>query len=134
MNFRCDTFVFFCEVHRSPYMSPELDSSGIFDTCCDHLFHKEPIFTYSGTCYTTNAKIVENFPSIYNSVKVWLNPSYAYTPELEMMLLGSDATERHGIVWAISHMDHPAIVMAGEPQRAAHGTVTTVGLEISQVD
>lgn len=49
-----------------------------------------------------------------------------------MTYLASDASERHGIVWAISDNDHPAAVLLREPNRAAEGTVNTIGLEISK--
>jgi hypothetical protein len=38
-------------------------------TCCQSLFHSEPFFSHSGTCYTTKVPISENQASIFNSIQ-----------------------------------------------------------------
>ena len=46
----------YCEVHRRPYYSNETHN------CCKEMFNEKPFFTNLGTCYTTNAVVLERFP------------------------------------------------------------------------
>ncbi len=45
-----------------------------------------------------------------------------------MRLLGSDAGERKGIRWTVSHDDHPGRVLMRFPKKVSLGTSTAVAL------
>ncbi len=51
-----------------------------------------------------------------------------------MVLIGTDAAERHGIIWTLSYEDHPAKNLFTKPRKLAMGTSTLVGLQKRRVD
>ena len=57
MNFSCEDFIMYCEIHRRQYPSaaPKKVLGTKLPTCCQALFDPIPIFTYSGTCFTTKS-------------------------------------------------------------------------------
>ena len=72
-NFRCEDFVIYCELHRDQLMGkvPREVLNVTGPTCCQYMFHTKPIFTYSGTCYTSKIPIEESKASIFSSVQIW---------------------------------------------------------------
>jgi hypothetical protein len=63
--------IIYCEIHRKQFLgSPAKQALGAsFPTCCEHLFNPSPIFTYSGTCFTTKMFVEEDLASIFNSMQ-----------------------------------------------------------------
>ena len=60
--FRCEDFVYFCDVHHTFSMGPR---------CCGTLFNPDPVFTHSGVCYTIKTDIVEYLASSYSSIRFY---------------------------------------------------------------
>jgi len=46
----------------------------------------------------------------------------------DMNLIGSEAAEKDGIAWTITHMDHPSARLLSKAIKASMGTTTLVGL------
>ena len=46
---------------------------------------------------------------------------------------GSDAAERQGVVWTLSHEDHPGGVLERDFNRADSGKVSAVSITMSEV-
>ena len=67
--FPCESFVIYCEEHRVPKVSRNVNGN-VNNSCCSFFFNKDPIFTQAGTCYTTNKPIMETFPASFNSFKI----------------------------------------------------------------
>ena len=53
--------------------------------------------------------------------------------DYSMMWRGSDASERNGLVWAVSADDAPGPVLLAVPRRVSPATTNTVGLRVKQV-
>lgn len=68
----CDDLVGFCENHNKFYPNNQTRVVVNETSCCEMLFHPDPIFTFMGTCYTTKVAIVETNPSVFESVNIWL--------------------------------------------------------------
>ena len=69
----------FCDIHSNFLMSKsgenfhDEDDGPMDPSCCEAMFNTTPIFTYMGTCYTTNQPLIERLPSIFSSVVIWLD-------------------------------------------------------------
>ena len=157
ISIKCEDFVFFCEYHRSMHIHADFDITDSFESCCERFFNKTPFFNSAGTCYTTNAEMIETNPTIFNSFKIWLNLISNKVPSMKLIsptlcpalsvllsfvpfhtgfdiyLKGSDAAEREGAMWALSTVDHPSAVLITEPKKLARGGNAIVSLEITEV-
>ncbi len=51
----------------------------------------------------------------------------------DMRYSGSESTERDGILWVVSDIDHPAGLTARSPNLAVPGTSTVIGMKIKKV-
>ncbi len=71
----------FCEAHTQYYVTrSQYESNQRYPMCCTEFFDPVPMFTMSGTCYTSKAEVVENFPSVYSAIRVWLMTSQQNVP------------------------------------------------------
>ena len=70
--YRCEHLISFCDIHSNFLMSKAGDNFNE-SSCCEAMFNTTPIFTYMGTCYTTNQPLIERLPSIFSSVVMWLD-------------------------------------------------------------
>jgi len=100
-----------------------------FPTCCGDVFGEKPILTKSGACFTTQITIPESVASTYSSVRFWTNMPEEQNVVFDMNLLGSEGSEKHGVAWTISNVDHPSSVLFNEFHKVSLGTSTTVGLK-----
>ncbi len=50
-----------------------------------------------------------------------------------MVLMGTDAAERDGIFWTVTHEDHPAKALFTRPRKVSLGTSTIVGIKKEKV-
>merc|ERR1711879_102260 len=49
-----------------------------------------------------------------------------------MIMRGSDAAERHGVVWTLSHEDHPVGVLEKDFNRLDSGKISAVSISMSE--
>ena len=76
----CEDVIVYCDDHRSVTVSTSLPNGQKNTTCCTLYFNEDPIFTHSGTCYTTNKPIIERFPASFSSVKFLLDTRQLESP------------------------------------------------------
>ena len=88
---------------------------------------------WQGTCFTSTESVAEENPSSVASIRVWLNMNESTSPSFEIAMRGSDAAERKGVIWTLSHDDHPLGVLLKDFNRVPRGTVTAVGMKVSTV-
>lgn len=119
---------------------------------CKALFRIEPFFTYSGTCFTTRAEVLETVTAVSSSLQIWLNLNLSNVPgtdyfftaqivlcknifclEFNIMSMGSSATERNGALFYFSLKDHPARGLNLDPLRIGPGELQVVGLRKKMV-
>ncbi len=103
----------FCEEHRKFYVTDNAsnyNSSSHYPSCCGTFFHSKPFFTPVGTCFTTKTVVTETSPATYSNIRIWTTMSEEQAPDLDMVLMGTDAAERDGIFWTVTYEDHPAKV------------------------
>ena len=81
-SWSCEDFIIYCEIHRMQYLSvvPKKALNAVEPTCCEFLFNETPIFTFSGTCFTTKIPVMEYQASIYSSMQIWLQLDRDRTP------------------------------------------------------
>ncbi len=72
----------FCEDHKTFHASSGFSDTfgGSVSSCCNKFFNTVPFFTAAGTCYTTNVDIIETFPSVYSSIRMWLYVNETHSP------------------------------------------------------
>ena len=128
---RCDEFIPLCEIHRTFYMSPVMHP-GHPKSCCGFFFQEKPFFTYQGTCFTTKETVTEFYPASSASIRVWLYMNESASPEFSLLMRGSDAAERQGVVWTLSHEDHPMGVLEKDFNRVDSGKVAAVSITMSE--
>ena len=129
---RCDDFIPMCEIHREFYPSTSIHP-GHPKPCCGYFFEKKPFFTYQGTCFTTNEAVTETYPSSTASIRVWLDNKESASPDFSLLMRGSDAAERQGVIWTLSHEDHPKGVLQKDFNRVDSRKVSAVSITMSEV-
>lgn len=129
---RCDDFIPMCEIHREFYLSSSIHP-GHPNSCCGSFFQEKPFFTYQGTCFATKETVTEYYPGSSASIRVWLNMNESASPEFSLVMRGSDAAERQGVVWTLSHEDHPVGVLERDFNRVDSGKVSAVSITMSEV-
>ena len=55
------------------------------------------------------------------------------SPEFSLIMRGSDAAERQGVVWTLSHDDHPVGVLEKDFNRLDRGKISAVSITMSEV-
>ena len=101
-------------------------------SCCGFFFQEKPFFTYQGTCFTTKETVTEFYPASSASIRVWLYMNESASPEFSLLMRGSDAAERQGVVWTLSHEDHPMGVLEKDFNRVDSGKVAAVSITMSE--
>ncbi len=122
----------FCEEHRRFYVTENSanydENAHHYPSCCGTFFHSRPFFTPVGTCFTTKTLVTETSPATYSNLRIWTTLHEESSPELDMVLMGTDAAERDGIFWTVTYEDHPAKALFARPRKLSMGTSTLVGL------
>ena len=86
--FRCEDFIQMCEFHYN-FLLP-VPEENFKSRCCSQYFNKEPIFTSKGVCYTTNQKLIEEFPYQFSGLEIWAtlsHPNISYPSQLVYFIL-----------------------------------------------
>ena len=128
----------FCEEHRKFYVTSNSDSfndnKSSYPSCCQTFFHAKPFFSPVGTCFTTKTTVTETTPATYSNIRIWTTLNEKSAPELDMVLMGTDAAERDGIFWTVTYEDHPGKAMFTRPRKVSAGTSTLVGIRKRKED
>ena len=122
-----------CEIHREFFPSSSIHP-GHPKSCCGYFFQTKPFFSYQGTCFTTKETVIETFPGSIASIRVWLSTNESASPEFSLLMRGSDAAERQGVIWTLSHEDHPVGVLERDFNRVDSGKVSAVSITMSEVN
>ena len=130
--YRCDDLIAMCEIHREFYPSSNIHI-GHSKSCCGYFFQEKPFFSYQGTCFTTKETVTVVFPASPASIRIWTFFNESASPEFSMIMRGSDAAERHGVVWTLSHEDHPVGVLEKDFNRLDSGKISAVSISMSKV-
>eukprot|EP00094_Tigriopus_californicus_P009875 TCALIF_09522-PA protein Name:"Protein of unknown function" AED:0.18 eAED:0.14 QI:32/0.6/0.16/1/0.2/0.5/6/0/333 len=130
----CDGFVVYCEIGQDRLLVRGTTNSPHVRFCCGSFFNTKPTFTNAGVCYTSNATIVGKQASFQDRIKVWVSMNYRDTPEFKMKWKGSDAVERHGLVWTLTYLDNPAVLLSHDLHRSQTGITTLIGIRRVETD
>ena len=130
--FRCDDFIAMCEIHREFYPNSNIHP-GHPKSCCGYFFQEKPFFSYQGTCFTTKETVTVAFPASPASIRIWTYVNQSASPEFSLIMRGSDAAERQGVVWTLSHDDHPVGVLEKDFNRLDRGKISAVSVTMSEV-
>ena len=82
MFFSCDDMISFCDYHSNYTLSSRfMPPASSIPTCCETFFDwANPVFTVAGTCYATNATIMEQSASVFSAFKVMADAREDLTP------------------------------------------------------